>query len=437
MLFGMMVILDVGSISVTNTSPVAGMVMVMVFVVIMLLSILLTLLNGGYQYFQQKYRKRFRFFTCHQKNAAGSMARFLKMELELRNPGTKTFIDCDDLTDLTRLFSYVGQDTETFLILGSPAILTRKWCVGEMVTAHRNNVKTLLLSWPTFLKPDEKFIEDFPTLVPDYGELASHGIGLSDVAAAFRWLQKVESHSLPEKFTPSSSSHLVGMLCGQSHEQRLSGLPTAKSFSARMYSTDCPVLANPDDTEAVATAMVLSSMLKPKLLGTNLPPPSVLEEGNTVPDGAQVALMICSSNCWKSAQVECWLLQTSQLLTCGLIPVIAEDNFLVPSPTLYEELRPTSLLDQQEFQRYCIVIKALFQEIAVVFVPQNYSSTHEDLLLRANQAAAKLQATLTPLAEKVKAIEARNGEERIAEIDKEVDPKEDDWKEDPLCGESL
>jgi len=135
--------------------------------------------------------------------------------------------------------------------------------------------------------------------------------------------------------------------------------------------------------------------------------------------------------------VECWLLQTSQLPTCGLIPVIAEDNFLVPSPTLYEELRPTSLLDQQEFQRYCIVIKALFQEIAVVFVPQNYSSTHEDLLLRANQAAAKLQATLTPLAEKVKAIEARNGEERIAEIDKEVDPKEDDWKEDPLWGESL
>jgi hypothetical protein len=77
LLFGMMVILDVGSVSVANDSPIASMVMVMVFVVIMLLSILLTLLNGGYQYFQQKYRKQFRFFTCHQKNAAGSMARFL------------------------------------------------------------------------------------------------------------------------------------------------------------------------------------------------------------------------------------------------------------------------------------------------------------------------------------------------------------------------
>ena len=84
-----------------------------------------------------------------------------------------------------------------------------------------------------------------------------------------------------------------------------------------------------------------------------------------------------------------------------------------------------------------MVISALFQEIAVVFVPQNYSSTHEDLLLRANQAVARLEATLTPLAEKVRAIEDRDGDKRIAEIDKGVDHKEDDWKEDPLCGEAL
>ena len=75
LLFGMMVILDMGSVSVTDSNPAASMAMVMVSVVIMLLSILLNLLNGGYRYFQQKYRKQFRFFTCHQKNAAGSMAR--------------------------------------------------------------------------------------------------------------------------------------------------------------------------------------------------------------------------------------------------------------------------------------------------------------------------------------------------------------------------
>lgn len=46
------------------------------------------------------------------------------------------FVDCDDLNDLTRLFSYVGQDTETLVVLASPDILTRKWCVGEICTAR-------------------------------------------------------------------------------------------------------------------------------------------------------------------------------------------------------------------------------------------------------------------------------------------------------------
>ena len=32
------------------------------------------------------------------------------------------------------------QDTDTFLVLGSPAILTRKWCVGEMVTVAQLQV---------------------------------------------------------------------------------------------------------------------------------------------------------------------------------------------------------------------------------------------------------------------------------------------------------
>ena len=34
----------------------------------------------------------------------------------------------------------LGQDTESFVILGSPAIFTRKWCMGEMATALTNEV---------------------------------------------------------------------------------------------------------------------------------------------------------------------------------------------------------------------------------------------------------------------------------------------------------
>ena len=40
----------------------------------------------------------------------GVPAKVLEDGTGTTQPGTKTFIDCDDLTDLTRLFSHVGQD---------------------------------------------------------------------------------------------------------------------------------------------------------------------------------------------------------------------------------------------------------------------------------------------------------------------------------------
>jgi len=395
---GVLVILDMGSISVEDSDPDATLLTVMVFLIIMILAILVTLCLGSFKYIQQKYRKKFRFFLCHQKNAAGAMARLLKMELETQLPGTKSFIDCDDLNDLTRLFSYVGQDTDTFLVLGSPAILTRKWCVGEMVTAQQNNVNTILLTWPDFTKPDETFIENYTSLVPDVNELAKYGISLSAVHDAFRWLCTVNTQSLPRAINPNTIADVVGSLT----PQRM----TRKSTSE--FSTDCPVLADPKDAEAVATAMVLTNFLKPKLLTTNLPPPSLLLEGSKVPQETCVSLLICSGNCFKSPQVQSWLLEASQLPDCGLIPVIAEDNFLVPSPVMYAELRQEIAMDEEVFEHYCRVIKAIFQEIAVVFVPQNYSSTHEDLQLRASQAAMRLQAGLRPLSQKLEGLQTRS-----------------------------
>ena len=61
-------------------------------------------------------------------------------------------------------FSYVGQDTQTLVILGSPQILTRKWCVGEMVTGRSQNVHTVLLTFPGFAKPDESYLDDLDGL---------------------------------------------------------------------------------------------------------------------------------------------------------------------------------------------------------------------------------------------------------------------------------
>lgn len=51
------------------------------------------------------------------------------------------------------------------------------------------------------------------------------------------------------------------------------------------------------------------------------------------------------------------------------------------------------------------MVQSIFQEIAVVFVPQGYFSTQDDLELRANQAASRLTAKLQPLKDKVEKLE--------------------------------
>ena len=51
--------------------------------------------------------------------------------------------------DLTKLFWHVSQNTRTFLILGSPEVIRRPWCLGEMVTARVSEAS------PTSLRPME------------------------------------------------------------------------------------------------------------------------------------------------------------------------------------------------------------------------------------------------------------------------------------------
>lgn len=92
----MLVILDMGATAISEEDPQTTVVVVMFFVLLMLAAVLFTLLSGLYRFVRQLHHKHFRFFLCHQKNAAGSMARLLKMKLEQSLPGTKTFIDCDE-----------------------------------------------------------------------------------------------------------------------------------------------------------------------------------------------------------------------------------------------------------------------------------------------------------------------------------------------------
>eukprot|EP00438_Fugacium_kawagutii_P007550 Skav227032 [mRNA] locus=scaffold635:42932:52073:- [translate_table: standard] len=153
LLSGMLVILDMGSLFIRDVDMGLTAAICIVFSVFMCLSVLLAMAYGLFKHIVQKLE-----------------------------------------------FSYVGQDTQTLLILGSPQILTRKWCVGEMVTGRLQKVHTVLLAFPGFEKPDQRFIETYTTLVPDITELANYNIGLDEVEATLRWINDVTTIQVGSKW---------------------------------------------------------------------------------------------------------------------------------------------------------------------------------------------------------------------------------------------
>jgi len=381
---GMLVILDMGSLFVGEVDAEITVVICMLFSSLMVAAILGAILYGIVKHFMQKYRKPFRFFLCHQKVAAGSYARLLKMELQKRGSRFTTFVDCDDLNDLTRLFSYVGQDTETFVILGSQDILTRKWCVGEMVTARIQKVNTVLLMWPSFLKPDKVFIENYTSIVPDITELANYNIGIAEVEETLRWINTVEALEVPALLSTDTIDQIVSGLTQTSR---------TRSISDQKDHPDCLILADLENMEAAATAYILLALIVPKLMGASSNSmPQVLQQSRDLPPTAKSALVICSDGCFRSCEMAQWLLQVSQIDSCAILPIIAEDGFRFPTQSFYGDLSSYSQLEKVDLRTYVRVIKTVFQEIAVVFSPQNYSSTQEDLELRAKQVAWRLQS---------------------------------------------
>eukprot|EP00438_Fugacium_kawagutii_P010680 Skav207425 [mRNA] locus=scaffold646:287214:287909:- [translate_table: standard] len=195
----LIVLITLGTLFVKDVDEFSALVTCVTIFFATFLAIFGCMLYGFLKYLLGKRHKKFRYFLCHHKTAAGSVARLLKMELQKR--GRTTFVDCDDLQDLTSLFWYVGQETSTCLILATSEVLKRKWCVGEMVTARVQNVPTLLLTWPDFVWPDDKFVRKYCRQVPDITDLAKFNIGRSDVEDTLHWIRSLKSIAMPSSVT--------------------------------------------------------------------------------------------------------------------------------------------------------------------------------------------------------------------------------------------
>lgn len=359
-------------------------------------------------------RKPFKYFLCHHKAGAGSFARLLKMKLE-EAKSVRAFLDSDDLVDAAKLFDYVGTESERFVILASPDILTRKWCVGEMVTAHSNNVPTVLVTLPGFNLPDDNFIQHYDSHVPEISALAAHGISLEMVQETLRWLHTSRQVALPnllsasslDSFLPQLRSSRAGLLGTESRLGRTATQNMLASFSLSALGgslklpelkSNLAIVVQQSNFEAAAAAQILQKLLAPMLMHLPRSYPTILPEGeNGLPSDVETVLLLFTSGCMHDVSFSSRVALAANRQLKRML-VISEEGFRFPEEELLHSAGMqmasafAGIFDDPSVaaENYMQAVRSTFSDIAIVFNPQSLSSTKEVLQAKAKQIADRL-----------------------------------------------
>jgi len=148
--------------------------------------------------------------------------------------------------------------------------------------------------------------------------------------------------------------------------------------------------------ESMATAMVLRKLILPMIVHEVDLLPDTLMDGGYLPDVAQSCVFVLSSAIFVS-EVFITAVLTASLSEMRFIPMIAEDNFRFPDESVYDEVRmqlPSIFLNCKilNVSQHVVVdlIRGLFKEIAIVFAPQDYSSTEKLLKVKAAECVERI-----------------------------------------------
>ena len=217
--------------------------------------------------------------------------------------------------------------------------------------------------------PDEAFRRHYAYAVGDVRDLSSLGIGLPEVTDTLKWLWTLDSLDL-------------GVVSAESIDDVVSSLTQSSGTSicqgSKQKDVDAVILADPEDMEAVSTAFVLYDLLAPLLVGTASLKLAVLTRDQQIPTDSVCALLICSDGGLASKQVAEWLMQASYLTFCAVLPILVTDEFQFPSLSSFREIA-SSGIENGDAASYFRIIKAVFQEVAILFTPHSSSAASSPL----------------------------------------------------------
>ncbi|CAE8615264.1 unnamed protein product [Polarella glacialis] len=328
--------------------------------------------------------KPFQYFICHHKAGAGSFSRLLK-QLLTSSIGFKksVFIDSDDLKDLDRLFDYVASSTDSLVILCSAEIMSRPWCLGEMVSAKGAGVKTIKLILPGFLPPSREFIEGLVEKAQEFSLLTERGITVAMVQDMLRWLSDVPEISLPAYAGMRSIQEAADMLV---HNK--TG-PVLEHCDVFLPGTKVAVIVDHSSFEAAACGFVLAHLLRPHFQADLDSIPVVLPKGSTLPKTTQTCLIICTPGAFQQREFLQSLLVAAET-GVKYIPILADDQLRFPTRIWLEEQRAVAEAVSEDPTIIMDIILMVFTCIAIVFQPSQSSSTEGILIAKAKEVAERM-----------------------------------------------
>ena len=168
---------------------------------------------------------------CHHKSGAGAFARLLKIALatDAGRSVKRAFIDSDDLRDLSLLFEYVANQTDMLIVVCTKEILSRQWCVGEIISAHINSIATAPLVLPDFMKIEDAYINDYAQIVPDIAVLTEVGMSVNMVQDSLRWIRELPKITMPKDLSQATIGAAVkGIVLGASQALEIEPLKDAQ-----------------------------------------------------------------------------------------------------------------------------------------------------------------------------------------------------------------
>jgi hypothetical protein len=243
------------------------------------------------------------------------------------------------------------------------------------------------------------------------------------VGAALSTLQSGDTFRLvvpgpyPQDFDEPALPHFAGsiqqwMKKGDKQQDTNMAKEMSRANTAIATIVHTAVVADGHDMESVATAHVLTMYVRKATTDLLFAPGFMPRTDGVLPPTVTSCIFVLSNGALQNSEFVQVALYVEKMQLKSL-PVISDDSFRFPNAALLREVAESSrawpLCEAPPLHVAC-VIASLFKEIAIVFCPQEYSSTHELLSVKADTIAQRISSgILRPLAvvdETVKLMEA-------------------------------